>query len=230
MRRAVRDADADPSRRCASGTGRSRRARGRAVRASRSRPRCASKRSARIMSPRTSNSASSSRVGLPRGAEVRERDRRRPPSRGRVADRCGGPCSRFHVCAMPSGLVAVTLVDVGRAAEVDAALRVGLQRGVNRFLELAVLDRERHRAVRLRLPGAAEQLDDVIGAELREVQVFDLVRACRYSFTRERLRRDQIDRLAGAQILHLRGQRDVRASRAAAGRGSRGSIRGPRTA
>ena len=59
---------------------------------------------------------------------------------------------------------------------------------VHRLLEVAVLEREVHRPVRLRLAGAAEQFDHVVVAELGEVQVLDLVRPVD-PVQRERLRR-----------------------------------------
>ena len=76
---------------------------------------------------------------------------------------------------MPSGPVAVTRRDVRQRPEVDSALRVALERDVNRFPEVAVLEAQLHRSIRLGFAGAAEQFDHVIRAELREVQILDLV-------------------------------------------------------
>ena len=55
------------------------------------------------------------------------------------------------------------------------------------------------------LARAAEQFDDVVVAELREVQVLDLVGAVDL-VQGERLRRRQVDRLAGGHGLDLGGE------------------------
>ncbi len=107
---------------------------------------------------------------------------------------------------------------------------VGLQRDLHRLLEVAVLERQLHRPVRLRLAGPAEQLDHVVGAELRQVQVLDLVGPVDL-VEGERLRRGQVDRLAAcSRLFTFAVSVTVERREPRRARGTRGSIRGPRTA
>ena len=66
-------------------------------------------------------------------------------------------------------------LDLGQGAEARAPLPVCLERGRHRLMEIAMLESQLHGPVGLRLTGPAEQLDHVVGAELRQVQILHLL-------------------------------------------------------
>ena len=90
----------------------------------------------------------------------------------------------------------------------NAAAGVGLQRHVHRLLEVAVLERHCTARSGFGFAGAAEQLDHVVGAELGQVQVLDLVGPVD-AVERERLGRRQVDAsCSGSGSCTLAVQRD----------------------
>jgi hypothetical protein len=87
-------------------------------------------------------------------------------------------------------------------AQVDAALRIGLQRRLHRLLEIAVLQRQADGAVAARFARSAEHVQGVLAVDQHQMQILDLVGPVDF-VQRERFGHRQIDLLVLAQVLNL---------------------------
>ena len=81
------------------------------------------------------------------------------------------------------------------------AVLVGLERCPHLFLELAMLEAQLHRPIRLRFTRPAQQFDRILRPELREVQILDLVGPFDV-VERHRMSGPDVDLLAGDLQLH----------------------------
>ena len=96
-------------------------------------------------------------------------------------------------------------VNALECAQGDGAALIRLERDVDRVLEIAVLERERHRAVRLGLTRLAEDVEEIPAGHVPQVQVLDLLGVVD-AVQAERGPRREIDLLVPAQALDLGGE------------------------